>query len=381
MPSVVQLVGRYNATLLGVTRVAAGAEHLAILRPTGFEVRQLATAKPTLAPGAAAAVMDIPAALQLGNASDSNETLAIVDIRAGAMYTVALLLTGRLVAWGEATVVAAVPAELRPDASGMAVGPSKRAVPAVASIAAGDTHVVALLSDGSVRAFGASNARGQLSVPLAVLASPGHQQPPAARGLPPGSGNSGQQRIVAIAAGADHSVLLLEDSSVVAFGDNTRNQTQVLPGLWDVVAVAAGGWHTLSLTCRGHVYGWGDGAAGQLRMPTAVMGRTIAIAAGRDFSMALLDDKQTVYLWGGRFGTCVHALLAWSVVAASTPSNHAGATLKLAGWFTGAATGTNAVCQALPMLPWVEHATFACIRNRAGAIACEQLVSTWLCRT
>jgi hypothetical protein len=114
----------------------------------------------------------------------------------------------------------------------------------VTATAAGWQHSLALLDDGTVRAWGA-NGDGQLgdgtttdrSTPVAV---------------------SGLTGVTAIAAGDVHSLALLDDGTVRAWGfhgqgqlgdgSTTRSSTPVVvSGLTDVTAIAAGGYHSLAV--------------------------------------------------------------------------------------------------------------------------------------
>ena len=66
----------------------------------------------------------------------------------------------------------------------------------------------------------------------------------------------------AIAVGNEHTVLLKEDGTVLACGDNRFGQCDV--GGWtDVIAVAAGAYHTLGLRSDGTVLATGDNRFGQ----------------------------------------------------------------------------------------------------------------------
>jgi hypothetical protein len=94
------------------------------------------------------------------------------------------------------------------------------------SIAAGANHTVGLKSDGTVLAKG-SNVKAQCSV-------------------------SSWTGIKEIAAGAYHTVGLRDNGSVVAIGDPTENRTDVL--FWtNITDVAAGYYHTVGLRSDGTV--------------------------------------------------------------------------------------------------------------------------------
>ena len=63
--------------------------------------------------------------------------------------------------------------------------------------------------------------------------------------------------VIAIAAGAEHSLALRANGTVVAWGSNTRGESTVPPGLANVVAIAAG-LHSVALKSDGTVVVWGD---------------------------------------------------------------------------------------------------------------------------
>jgi alpha-tubulin suppressor-like RCC1 family protein len=174
----------------------------------------------------------------------------------------------------------------------------------VTATAAGWQHSLALLDDGTVRAWGA-NGDGQLgdgtttdrSTPVAV---------------------SGLTGVTAIAAGDVHSLALLDDGTVRAWGFNgqgqlgdgstTRSSTPVVVSdLTGVTAIAVGGFHSLALRGDGTVVAWGYNGDGQLGDGTTTSRTTAvavsdltgvtAIAAGHVHSLALLQGG-TVRAWG-----------------------------------------------------------------------------------
>jgi len=175
---------------------------------------------------------------------------------------------------------------------------------------------LALLEGGMVRAWGA-NGSGQLGDGT----SESSDVPVAVQGL------SG---VVAISAGEEHGLALLSDGTVMAWGKNATGQlgdgtTETRdvpvavcaggtpspcpagPFLGEVSAIAAGGKHSLALLKNGTVMAWGENASGQLGdgsetnkiVPVAVSGLTgvAAISAGEFQSLALLQDG-TVKAWG-----------------------------------------------------------------------------------
>ena len=128
----------------------------------------------------------------------------------------------------------------------------------------------------------------------------------------------GLHDVVALAAGAAHSLALTRDGTVWTWGFNgdgelgngaTTNQRRPVPvgGLHDVVALAAGGQHSLALQRDGTVWAWGGNHMDQLgtgttinqTRPVQVRGfhDVIALAAGAYHSLALQRDG-TVWAWG-----------------------------------------------------------------------------------
>jgi alpha-tubulin suppressor-like RCC1 family protein len=92
-------------------------------------------------------------------------------------------------------------------------------------------------------------------------------------------------------------------------GDGTTTAKKVptlVPGLTGIVAVAAGAWHTLALSADGFVWAWGSNSEGQLgdgtttqrTSPVSVpLASIVAVAAGDAHSVALAEDG-TVWVWG-----------------------------------------------------------------------------------
>ena len=177
---------------------------------------------------------------------------------------------------------------------------------AVESIAAGEFHTLARKSDGTVWAWG-RNQYGQLgdgtlidrTVPVQVADLP----------LP----------ALAIAAGNEHSLVLLQDNTVWGFGRSDRFQlrlsnrtieaqptpVQVSEAGTFAASIAAGSSHSMLLTGGGEVIAWGANDSGQTTSTggpdnTRVAGLPFiatAIAAGYDSSYAVLSDDM-LWAWG-----------------------------------------------------------------------------------
>ena len=186
------------------------------------------------------------------------------------------------------------------------------------SVAAGSSHALALLNDGTVVSWG-SNSSGQLGT--------GDTTDPQLELSTTPVAVSGLSEVAQVAASEDFSLALLKDGTVMAWGANeggvlgnlTTRFSSVpvaVGGLSEVIQVAAGRGFALALLKNGTVMGWGDDGAGQLGaatgptnceecIPTPVavggLSEVSAIAAGERSSFAVLRDG-TVMAWGGNVG-------------------------------------------------------------------------------
>jgi alpha-tubulin suppressor-like RCC1 family protein len=191
----------------------------------------------------------------------------------------------------------------------------------VAHVSIGFGQVLALRTDGTLTAWG-SNAFGELGVgsgPESCGSLACSSRPVSVSGL---------SEVTAIAAGGYHSLALLRNGTVMAWGEDLRGQLGPetapetcgegatpcsrkpipVPGLSNVVAIAGGYRHSLALLSNGTVMAWGENTTGELgngtttdsSTPVEVKGLTgvLAVAAGYAESMALLSNG-TVMAWGG----------------------------------------------------------------------------------
>ncbi len=224
-------------------------------------------------------------------------TTALAVVTLAGTGTASAAAASRVLAWGDNTGVQSHSASV-PIADGLS---------GVTAIAPGGEHTLALLEDGTVMAWG-GNGYGQLGNSGAGY---GSNTPVPVEGL---------SEVTALAAGANFSLALLGDGTVRAWGGDgagqlgiggseTEHETPVeVSDLSGVRAIAAGGTHALALLSDGTVMIWGSGGGAENRTPVAVAGleHVRAIAAGGEASYALLEDG-TVRAWGsdqvGQLGT------------------------------------------------------------------------------
>ena len=186
------------------------------------------------------------------------------------------------------------------------------------AIAAGTNFTVALKNDGTVWTCG-YNGYGQLGN--------GTNGPGTDSNIPVQvSETSGLSNVIAIAAGYDHTIALMNSSGGIAWawghnlngqlGNGTQTDSNIpvqAGGLNNILAIAAGNAFTVALQNVGldsQVWAWGSNNNGQLGngnindswSPVNVSGLSstgaISVAAGYDHAVAMKTDG-TVWAWGG----------------------------------------------------------------------------------
>ena len=123
----------------------------------------------------------------------------------------------------------------------------------------------------------------------------------------------------------------------MAWGDNSRGQTNVPAGLDNVLAIAGGGYHSLALKNDGTVVGWGDNSSGQTIAPEG-LGFGVGIAAGLDHSVALSTTPPVVSCPPDSVVECGQPVTLTARVAEPD-----GDELTAVWWVNGAAVRTNTV--------------------------------------
>ena len=96
----------------------------------------------------------------------------------------------------------------------------------------------------------------------------------------------GLTNVVAIAAGAYHSLAVRGDGTLALWGDNSEGQCTAPDGVSGVVALAGGGSHTLALKADTTVAAWGNNWSGQCNLAPE-MTSVVAVAAGNSHSLLL----------------------------------------------------------------------------------------------
>lgn len=251
-------------------------------------------------------------ALGLGDTTDrvSPEVIpglsGVTAVSAGDGHSLALMENGSIKSWGQnffgalgnnTTTFSDVPVDVHVLTSG------------VTAISAGGFYSVALTEGGAVYSWG-SGQFGQLGHGPGLV---NYDEPEPISTLTSG--------VAAISAGQNHVLALLENHTVMAWGNNQNGQVGnnspatdnieapvAVSVLTDVIAISAGGTHSLALRGDGTVWAWGgndngavgDGTTDDRFVPVQVSGLEdiVAIAAGTNFSFAVASDG-TIYGWGG----------------------------------------------------------------------------------
>ena len=215
------------------------------------------------------------------------------SVAAGLTHVLALLTNGAVAAWGDSSYKQTnVPAGLA----------------GVASIAAGDYHSLALLSNGTVRTWGSltnvpAAAQGASLIVagyeysaairagrLVQWTDPYHTMPGQYGGLPiPAQATNGVWTLTGLAAGRGHVLAIKSDGTLAGWGDNTYGQATPPQGLSGVIAVAAGDSHSVALTANRRVvcWGWAGDPGDDITSPPATLSNVFALAAGHFHTLAL----------------------------------------------------------------------------------------------
>lgn len=256
---------------------------------------------------------------QLGNGTTLNSSTpvqvsglsGIVAISGGGMHSVALKHDGTVWAWGRnergelgngALVASSTPVQV--------LGLTN-----MVSIGAGRYHTLAVRNDGTVWAWG-WNAWGQLGD--GSIAAGGCLCETLAVQV------GGLADIVAVSGGAEHSLGLMGNGTVWAWGENAwgqlgdgttittgchcnPNPVQV-SGLTNITAISGAAAHSVAMSTDGTVWSWGRNIEGELgngttslssNLPVQVSGLTNVVAiAGSNYATHAVKEDGTVWGWG-----------------------------------------------------------------------------------
>lgn len=254
--------------------------------------------------------------------------------------------SGEIVAWGTTS-------------TGVPVLPSPSLPSGVffTSVEAGDAHLIALRSDGTVVAWG-NNTYGQCNI-----------QQPAGVGA------------VQVAATLGMSYALLSNGHVITAGlpQAGENLVPPLPAGLSYLSVASGGLHAMAVRSDGQLIAWGDNQLGQCNVPPLPFGMTYILAAGGlSHSIALRSDGSLV-TWGAPdFGLSQPPPLLPGeyVLSLRCGNNHTVALLssgRVMAW------GNNSFEQAyVPTRPPQQrHVLAAAGYNNTGALLSDGSIQLW----
>jgi len=240
-------------------------------------------------------------------------------------------------------------------------------------MAAGYGFSAVVLNNGTVKTWG-TNGRGNLGLGDTT----NRLTPTLVQGL---------ANVKAVSAGWGHVLALRTDGTVCSWGYNQdgqlglgledttdRYRPTVISGLAGVCAVAAGAWHSVALINNGSVRTWGYNHEGELgqgdtltrRVPMLLPGLTgvRAVAAGRNHSAAVLQTG-VLTTWGanpdGRLGLGDTATRLTPTPVPGLPSIGA----VTCGWYHNAVLSVWAAAQSLGG-GWLWLDWFGCFRELGG---------------
>ncbi|HTU79552.1 MAG TPA: IPT/TIG domain-containing protein [Solirubrobacteraceae bacterium] len=324
-----------------------GLANVTVTTPAGTSAATNASAFVYNPPGPVLAWGENNGNLGDGETEDSDvpvEVSGLGEVRAlasGWKQSLALTSDGELMGWGENPfgevgdgTYEQRTAPVHVCAEGLAECPNGPYLEGVTGVSAGLLGSLALLSDGTVAAWG-GNLYGDLATDTARNPYP---LPVCTKLESPCKPENYLREVVEVAAGADFSLALLKDGTVMAWGDNSEGAlgdgTTTGPekcagegcgrvpvpvsGLSEVKAIAAGSFDALALLDNGTMMAWGSNERGQLgdgtnttsSVPQPVcaigeksspcsgrLGEVKSISAGYLISYALLATGE-VAAWG-----------------------------------------------------------------------------------
>ncbi|HJV70301.1 hypothetical protein [Ideonella sp.] len=256
------------------------------------------------------------------NPTGTGELNGIVAASAGNRSVLALTEDGEVYVWGQGATVAFTQQDQISLPAKMPNAANNGSLNHIVAVSAGDSNCVALADDGTIYAWGNYAAQGSSGADHVVY--------PLKVKTPDGSGVL--HEVVAIAAGWNYSLALMQDGRIVAWGFNSsgvtgasstipvqplpRFITRALDGspLSGMVSLSAGYNFAMALAADGKVYAWGANPFGQIgqgvqqgtyRQAVIVkdsagsgeLSNIASISAGGNHALAL-DADGNAFTWG-----------------------------------------------------------------------------------
>ncbi len=260
--------------LTDIAQISAGYRHIMALKSDGTVWGWGNNNSRQLGNGSSATHSSLP--VQVKDYAETGYLTGVTQISAGDNHTIALKSDGTVWSWGSNSFGQlgddtnidrrSTPVAVR-DSSGTGC------LTSIVQVSGGGNHTVALRSDGTVWAWG-NNDNGQLGNDTTTNVKTPIQ-------VKDSLGTGYLTGVAQISSGYRHTVVLKNDGTVWAWGDNYYGQLgnnattdTSLPVrvkdslgteyLKDIVQVSAGEYHTIGLKSSGTVWAWGNNGSGQL---------------------------------------------------------------------------------------------------------------------
>lgn len=241
----------------------------------------------------------------------------VVNAVVGSAAAYAVLANGQVLSWGAGGygVLGTTPLDefetrAQPRMRSSTPLPVAATFDAV-DVASMGEHVLARTRDGSVYAWGRGDA-GQLGIGPMPIVNYKSRSARVENFMPRPVRIPGLTGVVAISAGSMHSLALLEDGTVRAWGNNrfgqvgdgttiNRDTPTPVAGVRNAVAIAALGYSSVAVLSDGTAMDWGQktGSEGPRPVPAPVAGaRGLRSVAGGGAHVVALTHTGEIMTWG-----------------------------------------------------------------------------------